>query len=202
MLHVIVDYMKRDGTHCDTRLHVDAPSGLGGSSLLPRKNSLSKNAVRLVSIENNCSGNVFMNKKAFERLAGKPLRVACGSFGVIKDRGEIWWEWGTGQEDSPVDEFLHCKVQPGKQNAHFWLEDPVSGCVYDVLPKYVLDVVLPFHNVHADLDGMICGVVISETRESLMKRGFVYLPLDERKQREIIDHRMSRMVAVRSDKNK
>ena len=196
MLHVIVDFMKRDGTPCDTRLYVDAPSGLGGSSLLPRKKALNENAIRLISIENNCTGNAFMNQKAFQRLAGKPLRVVCGSFGVIKDGGKIWWEWGTGQ-DSPIDEFLHCKVEPGKQNAHFWLEDPVSGCVYDVLPKYVLDVVLPIHKVQADLEGLICGVVISgETMESLMKRGLVYLPLNERKQKEIIEHRMSRMRLV------
>ena len=141
--------------------------------------------VRLLqAVDCNCSGNVFANLSALQDLFGVELHVECGSFGLVKSDGTTWVEWGVNARTT--EQYLRNNVAPGK-NCHFWLQD-AEGRVFDVLQRYVIDVVAPAHGVCLDLS-RFCGqqIVDGWTRDALRdEANLVYEPASPDVQASII----------------
>jgi len=205
-VNVLVEFKDRTGATTDARMYIHTPKGMGNATPLPprvrdavKKTTQDKDLrlVRLVDVANNCSGNAIMNKASFEHIAQKSLRLVCGSFGVVKDGGSVWWEWGTGSTTSDhAQDFLVAKNDPSKQDCHFWLEDEDDN-VFDIVPQYISNVVIPFHKAKVHLTKLACEAVISGVNKVTLRRwGLVYLPASASIQEEIIAHRKSRMRVV------
>ena len=141
--------------------------------------------VRLLqAVDCNCSGNVFANLPALRDLFGVELHVECGSFGLVKPDGSTWVEWGVNAHTT--EQYLRNDVAPGK-NCHFWLRD-AEGRVFDVLQRYVIDVVAPAHGVRLDLS-RFCGeqIVNGWSRDALRdEANMVYEPASPGVQASII----------------
>jgi len=175
-------------------MHINEVKGLGITPLLPRKKDFARvPPAYLVCIDDNCSGNAIMNKSTFESLSGSQVHVVCGSFGVVKDNGDIWWEWGTGRENSPEQEFLVSSCDSTKQNCHFWLEND-NGDVFDIVPTYITNIVVPVHTARVDLSQLVCqAVVTGQSKATLRGYGLVYVPAEKSVQHNILKHRVSRL---------
>jgi hypothetical protein len=202
-MNIVVEFKDQAQATCDVRVYIHTPRGLGEATPFPpRKRDVSEKhtvVVRLVCIENNCSGNCMMNKQAFETINGRQLHMVCGAFGVVKDSKDtqtVWYEWGANLAEGRTDDFIRSSTQRTSIDSHFWLEDD-HGRVYDVLPKYITDVVVPIHQARVDVSELLCNCVIDGIdKEKLRSYGLVYLPVDKALQEDIIRCRMSRMRLV------
>jgi hypothetical protein len=197
--NVILEFKGRDGKTVDARIHVFGPKGMGGASMLKPKKLLPSD-VYLVCIENNCSGNCVMNRESFQKLACTSLRVVCGSFGVVIRRGgdeRVWWEWGGPEGSRGAKDFITSAIREDQQDCHFWLEDD-AGRVYDIVPKYITNIVAPVHGALLDTSHLLCGAVVNGLDKARLRTmGFVYLPAADDVQKEILEHRLNRLRFVR-----
>jgi len=140
-------------------------------------------AIYLQCIDRNCSGNVFANKEGMERAFGLPLKIVCGSFGIVTASGKIWWEWG-GETSNTVRDFARSR---GGDDCHFWLQSD-DGKVYDIIQAYVTNLVVPVHAKHLDLSRFGSGCVVDGwSPTELQSIGLVYRPADQDAQKIIVE---------------
>jgi hypothetical protein len=84
-----------------------------------------------------------------------------------------------------------------QQDCHFWLEDD-AGRVYDIVPKYITNIVAPVHGALLDTSHLLCGAVVNGLDKARLRTmGFVYLPAADDVQKEILEHRLNRLRFVR-----
>jgi hypothetical protein len=135
-------------------------------------------------VDRNCSGNAYANKGPLQHAFETELHLACGGFGMIREDGTVWDEWGVDAQT--VDEYKNNNFPRGK-SCHFWLEDG-EGRVFDVLQSYCIDVVAPAQGVKLDTSHFLMDCIVNGfTQDELRRAKLVYRPAAPDVQRKIIE---------------
>lgn len=154
-----------------------------------------KSPIVFTIVENNCAGNVLMNRDEYQYFSDERLKVVVGALGLCSGNGPPWFEWGGPDgRNLTADRMLSTQI-PGVtgKNCHFWLEDS-QGHVFDCLPLYISETVARIHQKTINTESMLCdALIVSQSKTSLERAGLKYIPADIDEQATVIRHTMDRI---------
>jgi len=190
---IVISVLSRQGVNVqteDTRVYCASPRGLFTKNTPLSPKSLD-NPIVFRFIENNCGGNVLMNREAFEELVGKKLSIVVGAYGLCKGKsGGIWYEWGS--PGLSANQMIECPLTGGK-NCHLWLEDE-DGHVYDYVPLYITRTVAPIHSKTIETRDFLADIlIVGQSKDRLEIAGIHYVPADQEVQEKVLEHTLQRI---------
>lgn len=187
--NIVIHLATRNGNTKETRVYCASPRGLFTKNKPLTPKSL-ENPLVFEFIDNNCGGNVIMNRRAFEELVGKSLSIVVGAYGLCKGGSTDWYEWGS--PGLSAAEMITCPLTGGK-NCHLWLEDG-EGNVYDYVSDYISKVVAPIHKKTIETSEFLANIlIVGQPKRVLKVAGLKYIPAPVEEQEKVLEHTLKNL---------